>query len=74
MDVNITKKTLQHYILWGPWQAPHTKNVPQKRLQWPANGPNEIYKPYLEPFYAFKTPVLGWEGLGVELIPHPRTE
>ena len=29
-----------------------------------ANGPTEIYKPYLECFYAFKTSILRLEGGG----------
>ena len=37
---------------------------PQKWLQGPANGQNEIHKPYLELSCAFKTPILGSEGSG----------
>jgi hypothetical protein len=34
------------------------QNLPQKLHQSPANGPNEMYKPYLEHSYALKTPDL----------------
>ena len=47
------------------------KNVPKKLFPRPANGPNEIYKPYLERFYAFKTPVLRSEGSWGGLRPPP---
>ena len=43
----------------------------KKLHQRPENGPNEIYKPYLERFYAFKTPNLRLEGGGGGLRPPP---
>ena len=59
------------FIFRGLCGAPAQKMAPNNRYQGPANGPTEIYQPYLELFYPFKTPVLVSEGGG--LSPSPRT-
>ena len=47
-----------------PPQKKRRKKLPPELHQRPANGPNEIYKPYFEHCYAFKTPILRSEGGG----------
>ena len=59
------------YILVAAGSTPR-KNVPQKCLQGPANGPTDIYKLYLDLFfYALKHSVLGSEGFGRGSPPPP---
>ena len=49
------------YILGASGGTPR-KKCQQKWLQGPANGPTEIYKPYLDPFYALKPFLLKSKG------------
>ena len=52
-------------IFWGlRGVPPEKKKFQQKWLQGPANGPTEIYKPYLDHVYALKPSVLGSIGWG----------
>ena len=55
----------------GGHPTPHKNNLTQKFQTRTAIGPNEIYKPYLERFYAFKTPVLRTESGGGGFPPPP---